>query len=92
MIVNGMGWNCCRQVALAGELQWTLHQKAVTAVVGYDCMLRHCRLRGNVDSSGVVSQYLEREFYPFTKLVLSAQLDHWNKNWRFGFGFDVAGQ
>jgi hypothetical protein len=79
-------------VALAGELQWDLHRKAVAAVVGYDCVLWDSRLRGSVGAEGGVSQHLERYIHPTTKLVLSAQLSRWNANLRYGVGLEVMGQ
>ena len=44
------------------------------------------RLRGKVDTNGVVSAYLEERFSPGINFVLSAELDHNHSNYKFGFG------
>ena len=54
-------------------------------------MLRQCRLRGKVDTNGVVSTYVEERFAPGINFVLSAEIDHPQGNHRFGFGV-VAGE
>ena len=78
------------QVTLASDLLWNTKSREVSATVGYDCMLRQCRLRGRVDTNGVVSQYLEERFVPGITFVLSGEIDHWNKNYRFGFGITAG--
>ncbi|MEW5303334.1 MAG: hypothetical protein WDW38_001658 [Sanguina aurantia] len=79
------------KVSLATDFLWHFATREVTATVGYDCILRQCRLRGKVDSNGVVSTLLEERFSPGINFVLSAEIDHWNSNSRFGFGV-VAGE
>lgn len=79
------------KVTLATDFLWHIASRDVTATVGYDCNLRQCRLRGKVDTNGVVTTYLEERFSPGINFVLSAELDHWNSNYKFGFGI-VAGE
>lgn len=47
-----------------------------TATVGFDCMLRQCRLRGKVDTNGLISTYIEERFAPGINFLLSAEVDH----------------
>lgn len=44
-----------------------------TASVGYDYILRQCRLRGRVDSNGAVAAYLEERLNVGVNFVLSAE-------------------
>ena len=75
------------KVTLASEFMWSLASREATATVGYDCALRQARLRGKVDTAGVVSCLVEERFAPGINFLLSAELDHPGRNYRFGFGF-----
>jgi mitochondrial import receptor subunit TOM40 len=59
----------CLQVTLATEFLWNWNNREANAAVGYDYILRQCRLRGR---------------------ILSAEIDHFTKNSRFGFGMAVG--
>jgi hypothetical protein len=48
------GW----QVSLASDFMWNWNAKEATASIGYDYILRQCRLRGRVDSEGKVAPQL----------------------------------
>lgn len=78
------------KVTLATDFLWHWATREATAAVGYDCILRQCRLRGKVDTNGVFSALLEERFSPGINFVLSAELDHWNANHRFGFGISAG--
>jgi mitochondrial import receptor subunit TOM40 len=52
------------KITLASELLWHFAMREATAAVGYDATLRQCRLRGKIDTNGVVSAYLEERFTP----------------------------
>lgn len=62
----------------------------VTSSFGYDYMLRQCRLRGKIDSNGVVAAYLEERLNMGVNFLLSAEIDHSKKNYKFGFGMTVG--
>lgn len=79
------------KVTLASDFLWHWATREATATMGYDCMLRQCRLRGKIDTNGVVSALLEERFSPGINFVLSAEMDHYNSNYKFGFGI-VAGE
>jgi mitochondrial import receptor subunit TOM40 len=79
------------KVTLAADFLWHLTQRDVTATVGYDVTLRQCRLRGKFDTKGVVSALLEERFAPGINFLLSAEMDHFQSNYKFGFGV-VAGE
>ncbi|GIL67854.1 hypothetical protein Vafri_21138 [Volvox africanus] len=79
------------KVTLAADFLWHTASRDVTATVGYDVSLRQCRLRGKVDTNGVVTALLEERFSPGINFVLSAEMDHWHSNYKFGFGI-VAGE
>ena len=75
---------------LATDFLWNWNQRSATASVGYDYILRQCRIRGRIDNHGVVSTYLEERLNVGLNLILSAEVDHVNKNHKFGFGMTVG--
>ncbi|KAG2446248.1 hypothetical protein HXX76_000840 [Chlamydomonas incerta] len=79
------------KVTLAADFMWHMISRDVTATVGYDVVLRQCRIRGKADTNGVITTLLEERFSPGINFVLSAEMDHWQSNYKFGFGI-VAGE
>ncbi|KAI5381851.1 hypothetical protein KIW84_UN0382 [Lathyrus oleraceus] len=49
-----------------------------------------CRLRGKVDSNGVCAAFLEERLNMGLNFILSAELDHKKKDYKFGFGLTVG--
>jgi len=78
------------KVFLASEFMWNWNLREATAAVGYDYILRQCRLRGKVDSSGVITAFLEERLNVGVNFVLSAEVDHFRKDYKFGFGMNVG--
>ncbi|KAF8731205.1 hypothetical protein HU200_016529 [Digitaria exilis] len=78
------------KVALASDFMYNHMSKDVTASFGYDYLLRQCRLRGKIDSNGVVAAYLEERLNMGVNFLLSAEIDHCKKNYKFGFGMTVG--
>jgi len=78
------------QVSLASDFMYNHMSKDVTASFGYDYLLRQCRLRGKIDSNGVVAAYLEERLNMGVNFLLSAEIDHCKKNYKFGFGMTVG--
>lgn len=78
------------KVSLASDFMYNLASKEATASMGYDYLLRQCRLRGRVDSSGTVAAYLEERLNLGVNFLLSAEIDHWKKDYKFGFGLSVG--
>ncbi|CAM0880946.1 unnamed protein product [Alopecurus aequalis] len=78
------------KVSLATDFMYNHMSKDVTASVGYDYVLRQSRLRGKVDTNGAVSALLEERLIPGLNLVLSAEVDHWKKDYKFGFGLTLG--
>ncbi|KAL6764076.1 40 kDa translocon at mitochondrial outer envelope membrane [Haematococcus lacustris] len=79
------------KVTLATDFLWQFATREATATLGYDATLRQCRLRGKIDTNGVVTAFLEERFSPGINFVLSGELDHLHSNYKFGFGV-VAGE
>ena len=69
---------------------WNWNARQAQASVGYDYILRQSRLRGRVDNNGVVSAFLEERLNAGFTLTFSAEIDHANKNHKFGFGMTVG--
>lgn len=74
------------KVSLATDFMYNHMSRDVTASVGYDYILRQSRLRGKLDTNGVVSSLLEEQMAPGLNFILSAEVDHWKKDYKFGFG------
>jgi mitochondrial import receptor subunit TOM40 len=78
------------KVSLATDFMYNHMSRDVTSSVGYDYILRQCRLRGKIDSNGVVAAYLEERLNMGVNFLLSAEIDHAKKNYKFGFGMTVG--
>ncbi|KAG0496119.1 hypothetical protein HPP92_000810 [Vanilla planifolia] len=78
------------KVSLASDFMYNQMSKDVTASFGYDYILRQCRLRGKIDSNGVVSSFLEERLNMGVNFILSAEVDHRKKDYKFGFGMTVG--
>ncbi|CAN6306797.1 unnamed protein product [Urochloa humidicola] len=78
------------KVSLAADFMYNHMSKDVTSSFGYDYFLRQCRLRGKIDSNGVVAAYLEERLNMGVNFLLSAEIDHCKKNYKFGFGMTVG--
>jgi mitochondrial import receptor subunit TOM40 len=53
-------------------------------------LLLQARIQGKLDTNGVVSCHIMERFAPGINFLLSGELDHANKNYRFGFGFTLG--
>uniref|UniRef100_A0A061SMQ7 Mitochondrial import receptor subunit TOM40 n=1 Tax=Tetraselmis sp. GSL018 TaxID=582737 RepID=A0A061SMQ7_9CHLO len=78
------------KVTLASDFMWNWNAREATASCGYDCFFRQSRLRGKVDTNGVVSAYLEERLNQTVQLLLSAEIDHSKKDYKFGFGMTIG--
>ncbi|KAL3531011.1 hypothetical protein ACH5RR_010333 [Cinchona calisaya] len=78
------------KVSLASEFMYNHMSRDVTASFGYDYILRHCRLRGKIDSNGCVGALLEERLNMGLNFILSAEIDHQKKDYKFGFGLTVG--
>ncbi|KAL0929081.1 hypothetical protein M5K25_001021 [Dendrobium thyrsiflorum] len=78
------------KVSFASDLMYNQMTRDVTASFGYDYILRQCRLRGKIDSNGVVSSFLEERLNMGVNFILSAEVDHRKKDYKFGFGMTVG--
>ncbi|OAY73003.1 mitochondrial import receptor subunit TOM40-1-like [Ananas comosus] len=78
------------KVSLASDFMYNHMTRDVTSSFGYDYILRQCRLRGKLDSNGVVAAYLEERLNMGVNFILSAEIDHRKKDYKFGFGMTVG--
>ncbi|KAE8716822.1 Mitochondrial import receptor subunit TOM40-1 [Hibiscus syriacus] len=78
------------KVSLATDFMYNYLSRDVTASVGYDYILRQCRLRGKIDSNGCTTSYLEERLNMGLNFILSAEIDHMKKDYKFGFGLTVG--
>lgn len=82
--------NVSEKVHLASDFLYNWNSREATASVGYDYILRQCRLRGRVDSNGAVAAFLEERLNVGVNFLLSAEIDHFKKDYKFGFGMTVG--
>ncbi|XP_077241492.1 mitochondrial import receptor subunit TOM40-1-like [Tasmannia lanceolata] len=78
------------KVSLGSDFLYNLMTRDVTASFGYDYILRQCRLRGKLDSNGRVGAYLEERLNMGVQFILSAEIDHPKKDYKFGFGMTLG--
>ncbi|XP_022763882.1 mitochondrial import receptor subunit TOM40-1-like isoform X1 [Durio zibethinus] len=78
------------KVSLASDFMYNYITRDVTSSVGYDYILRQCRLRGKIDSNGCAAAYLEERLNMGLNFILSAEIDHRKKDYKFGFGLTVG--
>jgi len=80
------------KVGLSTELAFTAGQNGWESVwsLGYEYRLRMGMFRGHIDSGAKVAAYLEEFLNPNTKFILSGELDHSKKQYRFGVGLSMA--
>lgn len=90
MVALGYVQKVSEKVSLATDFMYNYTSRDVTASVGYDYILRQCRLRGKVDSNGVTSAFLEERLNMGLNFLLSAEIDHRKKDYKFGFGLTVG--
>ncbi|MBA0788350.1 hypothetical protein Gotri_000131 [Gossypium trilobum] len=62
------------KVSLASDFMYNYMSKDVTASVGYDYILRQCRLRGKIDSNGCTTAFLEERLNMGLNFILSAEV------------------
>ncbi|XP_052185306.1 mitochondrial import receptor subunit TOM40-1-like [Diospyros lotus] len=78
------------KVSLASDFMYNYLSRDVTASFGYDYILRQCRLRGKIDSNGCIAAFLEERLNMGLNFILSAEIDHRKKDYKFGFGLTVG--
>ncbi|PHT46945.1 Mitochondrial import receptor subunit TOM40-1 [Capsicum baccatum] len=78
------------KVSLASDFMYDYRSRDVTASVGYDYILRQCRLRGKIDSNGCVAAFLEERLNMGLNFILSAEIDHKKSDYKFGFGLTLG--
>ncbi|KAF3602791.1 hypothetical protein F2Q69_00037828 [Brassica cretica] len=78
------------KVSLATDFVYNYFSRDVVASVGYDYILRQSRVRGKIDSNGVTSALLEERLSMGLNFLLSAEVDHKKKDYKFGFGLTVG--
>ena len=78
------------KVSLAADFLWNWNAREAGAAFGYDYTLRQARLRGRVDTEGRVAAFLEERVNVGVNFVLSAEVDHVARNYKWGVGMTVG--
>lgn len=90
MVALGYVQKVSEKVSLATDFMYNYLSGDATSSVGYDYMLRQARLRGKIDSNGCASAFLEERLNLGLMFILSAEIDHKKKDYKFGFGLTVG--
>lgn len=78
------------KINLATDFMWNWNVREATASFGYDYTFRQGRLWGKIDTDGKIGAYLEEKINPVVNFLLSAELDHVRKDYKFGFGMRLG--
>jgi len=78
------------KVALATEMQY-YHNQFCQFGLGYEFKLRSAIFKGLIQSDTTCSAVLEEQIQPGISLVLSGQLNHKKKDYKFGMGLTIGG-
>lgn len=78
------------KVGLATEMQY-YHNQFCTFGLGYEFRLRQATFKGLIQSDSSCSAVLEERVTAGINLLLSGQLNHKKKEYKFGFGIGVGG-
>uniref|UniRef100_A0A7S3ERJ9 Mitochondrial import receptor subunit TOM40 n=1 Tax=Haptolina ericina TaxID=156174 RepID=A0A7S3ERJ9_9EUKA len=79
------------KVGIATELQY-YHNQLCTFGIGYEFRLRTATFKGLIQSDATCSAALEERVSTGVNLLLSAQLNHKKKDYKFGVGLSIGGQ
>lgn len=79
------------KVGLATEMQY-YHNQFCTFGLGYEFRLRSATFKGLIQSDTTCSAVLEERINSYSTLLLSGQLNHKKKDYKFGFGMSVGAQ
>jgi len=77
------------KVGLATELQY-YHNQMCTFGLGYEFRLRQATFKGLISSDTTCSAVLEERVSAGVNLLLSGQLNHKKKDYKFGFGLAIG--
>mmetsp|Transcript_3696 Transcript_3696/g.7918 ORF Transcript_3696/g.7918 Transcript_3696/m.7918 type:complete len:286 (-) Transcript_3696:625-1482(-) len=78
------------KVGIATELQY-YHGQVCTFGLGYEFRLRQATFKGLIQSDTTCSATLEERVSAGVNLLLSGQLNHKKKDYKFGFGLVIGG-
>ncbi|GMH34710.1 hypothetical protein BSKO_02571 [Bryopsis sp. KO-2023] len=78
------------KASLAADFLYNSNMKEATTSIGYDYVFQRAHVRGKVDSNGVLSAFLEERLNAAVTFLLSGEVDHKKKDYKFGFGLQLG--
>lgn len=78
------------KASLATDLMYNAHLREATTSIGYDYLFQRAHVRGKIDSNGVLSAFLEEKLNPAVTFLLSGEINHSKKDYKFGFGLQLG--
>eukprot|EP00741_Cyanophora_paradoxa_P024453 tig00022075_g23610.t1 len=78
------------KTALATELTWSQANKDSIYRVGYEYKLTKSTVKGLVESAGRVVATMDYKLSPGIAFLLSGELDHKKRDYKFGFGLRIG--
>jgi len=78
------------KLSLATDFLYNWNTKEATATIGYDYNMRQCKIQGKLDSNGTIGAFLVERLNLGLNFILSAEIDYFKKDYKFGFGLTVG--
>ncbi|KAG0600380.1 hypothetical protein M758_11G029000 [Ceratodon purpureus] len=78
------------KVSVASDFVYNWNSGEALTSIAYDYLLGQCRIRGRADTNLCTAAYLEEKFSAGLTFLLSAELDHRRKDYKFGFGLTMG--
>lgn len=78
------------KLSVASDFVYNWNSREANTSMAFDYLIRQCRLRGRVNTNYCTTAYLEEKLTSGLTFLLSAELDHIRKNYKFGFGMTIG--
>lgn len=78
------------KTSLIADFLYNSNVGEATTTLGYDYVFTRAHVRGKIDSNGVLGAYVEERLNQGVTFLMSGEIDHSKKNYKFGFGLQLG--
>ena len=78
------------RLSLASELQLKTSNRDTKVSFGYKYSLAQSLISGSIDTHGKVQVSAKEMFSPMLSFIVCAELDHFNKDCKVGYGLNLG--
>eukprot|EP00210_Caulerpa_lentillifera_P004537 g4329.t1 len=78
------------KTSLIADFLYNSNSGEATTILGYDYIFTRAHVRGKIDSNGVLGAYIEERLNQGVTFLMSGEIDHSKKNYKFGFGLQLG--